>query len=464
MSQDLKNSKVLALAELLKGKEIKSSAVAAALELLCKSALFEYGLIYELDRPKIFTLKENYASAVIKLPKYLAPNNVILENKTYWLEKGVHYINKNQPIDSLQVQLLELCSAHALLFAPLIDDKKRIYGFVGLFNIDSTVVLDDDDEKILVMMLYMLIRYLEGRMYQRRIKEILNTMESILNNTGIDVYVNDLESHDILYVNESMAAPYGGRESFIGRKCWEVLFPGQTAPCSFCPKNKIVDENGVPTKVYSWDYQRPFDKAWFRVFSAAFQWGNGRMAHVVSSADISENKQNEAMIERLANFDQLTKLPNRRMLVKECERRIDQATAEEKGYLLFFDIDGFKAINDNYGHDAGDEFLIQVSEFFSDIDLLRENIYRNGGDEFIAIIGGESVGKDCIRDLAKVIHRRFDKPWQLTKGDVFCNISIGVACYPEDGIAAEALLKKADQAMYKVKKSGGAGLCFGYQL
>ena len=69
-----------------------------------------------------------------------------------------------------------------------------------------------------------------------------------------------------------------------------------------------------------------------------------------------------------------------------------------------------------------------------------------------------------IRNLASFIHRRFAQPWRLKRGEVFCNVSIGVARYPEDGRTAEELLLKADQAMYKVKKAGGKGVLFGYEL
>ena len=72
--------------------------------------------------------------------------------------------------------------------------------------------------------------------------------------------------------------------------------------------------------------------------------------------------------------------------------------------------------------------------------------------------------KDNISSLAGFILERFNKPWAVKNQPVFCGISVGVACYPEDGITAEALLQKADQAMYHVKKSGGGGLCFGHQL
>ncbi len=149
--------------------------------------------------------------------------------------------------------------------------------------------------------------------------------------------------------------------------------------------------------------------------------------------------------------------------MKECERRIDKTQEGGEGYLLFFDIDGFKKINDTFGHEAGDEFLVQLGQFFSGIPLLHDAIYRNGGDEFIAIIDGDKTEAN-IRNLASFIHRRFAQPWRLKRGEVFCNVSIGVARYPEDGRTAEELLLKADQAMYKVKKAGGKGVLFGYEL
>ena len=72
-----------------------------------------------------------------------------------------------------------------------------------------------------------------------------------------------------------------------------ALYSDKTGECEFCPKRHLIDENGHPTKVYSWDYQRPFDKCWFRVFSAAFAWVDGQMAHVITSVDIDHQKKIE---------------------------------------------------------------------------------------------------------------------------------------------------------------------------
>ena len=130
-----------------------------------------------------------------------------------------------------------------------------------------------------------------------------------MNNMGVDIYVNSFDSHDMLYANASMAAPYGGIKHFEGKKCWQALYTDKTGECEFCPKRHLIDENGQPTRVYSWDYQRPFDKCWFRVFSAAFPWIDGQMAHVITSVDIDHQKKIEEELriakEKAENLDRL---------------------------------------------------------------------------------------------------------------------------------------------------------------
>lgn len=464
MKCDLSAQLTLSLATLLQGNQVESELIEKALELLCEAAGFNCGLLYELNTAEEFCLMEHYPAASAQASKTLGIQAVGLAAPPLCDKQSIYYMERTAGTTPTETQILNLFSAESLIWATARDDAEALSGFMVLYNTSPSERLGRADLDEIAVPLSLLVRYIETRIYKKRIRQSQTALESILDNTGIDIYVNDFYNHDILYVNRSMAAPYGGQKEFMGQKCWQVLFPGQTGPCDFCPQKQLIDEQGLPTKVYTWDYQRPFDGSWFRVFSAAFRWADGRLAHVVSSADITDNKRNEALIENLANYDQLTKLPNRRMLLKECERRIGKATETEQGYLLFFDIDGFKSINDNFGHDAGDEFLIQLGEFFSGIPLLKGAIYRNGGDEFVALIGGEGVTKTNILNLSNFIHERFKKPWALKKGNAFCSTSIGVACYPEDGKTAEELLQKADMAMYQAKKSGGGHLCFGYQL
>lgn len=452
------------IAVLLADNQFDTEAVSRSLRLICESFTFTYGAVYDVDNSEYFNLMESAALDETALRQSISVNELTSEQRSYLTQETVSYITRNEHNTHCEKDLLTMFHAASLAIAPVTDESLRIYGLLVLVNTVSEEVLPEADAKALAVLLPIVVRYVAVRMYQHKLSRAQTSLENILDNTGIDIYVNDFYTHEILYVNKSMAEPYGGQDQFLGKKCWEVLFPGQNGPCEFCPEGHLIDDQGEPTKVYTWDYQRPFDGSWFRVFSAAFQWVDGRLAHVVSSADITDNKEKEALIQYMANYDSLTNLPNRRMLVNDCKKRIDLATDTEMGYLLFFDIDGFKKVNDNYGHDAGDELLIMLGRFFSGIPLLKDSIYRNGGDEFVAIIGGESITKENIQNLARFILARFMKPWKLKAGSVLCNTSIGVACFPEDGSTAEELLRKADMSMYQVKKSGGGGVCFGYQL
>lgn len=451
---------ILALTNILKGSKVESESIAKSLAYICENTDFDGGLVYELDHFNQFCLKERYAPKMKAFSESF--DATALMNK--FENDDIVCVLRNEQNTPLEKYLFASYGASLLVVSPVFDENAQISGMVLLFDLEANRCLPTQERQVLQVLLSILISYVGLRMYHQKLKQTHNSLDNILDNTGIDIYVNDFYTHDILYANKSMAAPYGGREKFMGNKCWKVLFPGQEGPCEFCPQKMIVDEHGEPTKVYTWDYQRQFDGEWFRVFSAAFPWVDGRMAHVVSSANITDNKKNEAMIEYLANYDQLANLPNRRMLLKDCENRITNSTQTIKGYVLFMDIDGFKAINDTYGHDAGDEFLIQLAAFYSNIPLMKNAVFRNGGDEFVALINDEAISKENIESLGYFIHERFQKPWILKKGQIYCGTSIGVACYPEDGKTVEMLLQKADETMYYVKKTGGGRLCFNYEM
>lgn len=449
---------IVKLAQMFMRKDSKSNDLKTSLSLVCKEFRFDGALFYEGGQYNHrLCLTESYGThsgqTELALDSLLPGlyTHLVKETMINWNHEA------NQSLE--QEQLLSLLEAKSVVAVSSADENDRIYALVILCNRSKKEPMDEITSENLWTALSMIINYASVKIYRDRIRFSQTALENILDNTGIDIYVNDFYNHDILYVNESMAMPYGGKAEFTGRKCWQVLFPGQTASCEFCPQKQLIDEEGKPTRVYTWDYERVFDGSWFRVFSAAFRWADGRLAHVVSSADITENKHNEKLIRYMANYDSLTNLPNRRMLVENCEQQINQAS-EKESYLLFFDIDGFKDINDTLGHDAGDEFLVKLGEFFMGIPMLKNSIYRNGGDEFVALLEGDGLSDGNIKNLSYFIHTRFKKPWDLKKGTVNCGISIGVARYPKDGRTAEELLQRADQAMYRVKKEGGNGLSF----
>ncbi len=153
----------------------------------------------------------------------------------------------------------------------------------------------------------------------------------------------------------------------------------------------------------------------------------------------------------LARHDNLTNLPNRTYFNAYLENLLGSVNSQTHSVTLFFmDLDRFKAINDTYGHHAGDQVLLECSKRLQ--RCLRNNdfIARMGGDEFIAVIVHNK--NDNVPDvLAKRILQEFNQPFHIEKNRLTCHLSLGAASYPSDATSTEELLKKADKAMYAMK-------------
>ena len=168
------------------------------------------------------------------------------------------------------------------------------------------------------------------------------------------------------------------------------------------------------------------------------------------------NKQ----IAYMANHDNLTDLPNRRLLYGLIEQVIPHSRRNEKEFALFYiDLDNFKPINDNYGHEVGDEVLKIISERLLHSFRASDTVARIGGDEFAAIIR-DVEGKEAVKQVAQKAIEALQEPVKVHEHSCSVTVSIGIAIFPENGTTFEDLLKKADKAMYMVKETGKNGYCF----
>ena len=166
----------------------------------------------------------------------------------------------------------------------------------------------------------------------------------------------------------------------------------------------------------------------------------------------AELRESQKELEQLALFDTLTALPNRRHFTED----FDRMCATEKGdefTLLLVDVDEFKGINDTYGHDAGDAFLVETSNRLQSAVRSTDQVARLGGDEFsILLIGrhdGEWLNKICDRIVGS-----FSAPVMFNDGSIRATVSVGVASFPKDGDTQEILYKSADIALYEAKRLG----------
>jgi len=186
--------------------------------------------------------------------------------------------------------------------------------------------------------------------------------------------------------------------------------------------------------------------------------------YVASFTDITKNKEAEAEIHRLAYYDPLTRLPNRRLL----QDRVGQAlTATARsghcGAVLFIDVDNFKALNDTRGHDIGDLLLVEVAQRMRSIVRQGDTVARQGGDEFVVLL--EDLGQEpregavLAKQLGEKVREAIEQPCILNGYEYHCKISIGIGLFDQQE-TLENLFKHADLALYQAKNAGRNTLRF----
>lgn len=189
------------------------------------------------------------------------------------------------------------------------------------------------------------------------------------------------------------------------------------------------------------------------VHSGPIDW-NGKEVIYSIIHDITDRKKAEAELEYIANYDALTGLPNRRLKID----RLRQAIAHSKRNgasvgICYLDLDGFKPINDRFGHDTGDQILIEISHRLQATLREKDTVSRVGGDEFVLILSDLTGAQQCTLILDRILEE-IAEPIQVGNTDLEVNASIGVTLFPEDDADADILIRHADQAMYWAKEEG----------
>jgi diguanylate cyclase (GGDEF)-like protein len=176
--------------------------------------------------------------------------------------------------------------------------------------------------------------------------------------------------------------------------------------------------------------------------------------YVCVFTDISAQKSAEKELRYLANYDHLTDLPNRSLLLDRIKHAMESSQRQNNSIALFFiDLDRFKQVNDSLGHDCGDLLLVEVSRRLSELLRIDDTVARIGGDEFVVLL--ESFRDATYLGLvAQKIIAAVEKPVLLEDHEVSIGASIGIALYPDDATDSSVLLRHADIAMYHAKQLG----------
>jgi diguanylate cyclase (GGDEF)-like protein len=165
--------------------------------------------------------------------------------------------------------------------------------------------------------------------------------------------------------------------------------------------------------------------------------------------DITDGKARERQMESIAWSDPLTGVLNRRGFEQEATRKLSRSDDDANGALLFIDLNGFKQINDRYGHEVGDQLLRTAAERLKSSLRSCDIIGRPGGDEFVALV--PDVSAKIADKLANRLTEALGTDYVIGPHSLDCAASIGLALYPENANTLTGLLREADQAMYRAK-------------
>lgn len=198
---------------------------------------------------------------------------------------------------------------------------------------------------------------------------------------------------------------------------------------------------------------------WLSIAAVDGRFG-GVKRYVGIVSDITERKKQEEYIRRLAHFDSLTGLPNRVLFHDRLQRSIAEVRRHGgKLALLFLDLDHFKAVNDSFGHGAGDEVLKTVAARMQEAVRQSDTVSRRGGDEFVLLLEVSDQG-DRIATVCNKLIESISRPIHCGEIEVGLGASIGVAIFPDDADAVDTLIAAADSALYEAKAGGRRRFCY----
>ena len=281
----------------------------------------------------------------------------------------------------------------------------------------------------------------------------LKLLASVFENAQEGILITDTHG-TILEVNQSFCAITGYAHDEVVGQNPRILSSRRHARTFYAAMWEALIQNG------SWQGEiwnkRKNGEIYPELLSiTAVADARGVVSHYIAVfSDISDLKKQQQKIERLAHYDMLTGLPNRVLLADRLHMAIAQARREGGELAVaYLDLDGFKPVNDTYGHNVGDQLLTRLAQRLTGVLRETDTIARLGGDEFALVLSGGLTRSDYLDILERVLVR-LAEPCVLPEASISVSASIGVTFFPDDDAEPDALLRHADQAMYRAKQAG----------
>lgn len=387
-------------------------------------------VIHQPDRPKIVTTDD--ASSL-----------------------GVNRIINNERLNMRPSLLLEIRRNLSLVEDSWINISRQYIGFILFLSIVGFGVIKNTHTR------------------RERFSEMLNgqkeanhelTQRMTLTLASANVGLWDLTLPDMaIKLDERAAAIQGTRklEHKLASSQWCAwIHPSDTEKFETEVRQHIAGNSSEFEHEYRIKHK---DGHWVWVHSVGKIVGKDLLGHPTrmlgTLIDISRRKAHEQEIERLAFYDSLTNLPNRRLLRTKLDNIIkDNQGKKIYGAILFIDLDNFKGINDTLGHQRGDELLKKVATRLLKVTRQSDTVSRHGGDEFVILLGNvgatEKMARATVASIGGAILDQLALPYDLGEREVYSTPSIGAAIFNGVTLSTDDVLKQADLAMYSAKAAG----------
>ncbi|WP_334056386.1 bifunctional diguanylate cyclase/phosphodiesterase [Alteromonas sp. S005] len=311
----------------------------------------------------------------------------------------------------------------------------------------STPILDFTGKVISVVSL------VQDVTVNKRLEDKLKLSASVFFHAREGIFITD-EDAKIIDVNKTFEEITGySRSEVLGNK--PSMFKSGKQSSEFYRNlwKSIINEGYWAGEI--WNRRKNHEIYAQLLTVSAVRDDNGTIKNYIAIfSDISETKEQQYRLEQMAHYDVLTNLPNRTLLAERLDSALTQCkTNKNYAAVVMLDLDGFKNINDSFGHSVGDELLITLAHRLKNKLNAGDTVSRFGGDEFVAVLTNLKQAQDFV-PIVKSMLEAASTPVKYGENELKVSASIGVTVYPNDDTDAEQLIRHADQAMYLAKQKG----------
>jgi diguanylate cyclase (GGDEF)-like protein/PAS domain S-box-containing protein len=353
------------------------------------------------------------------------------------LERAQRYRN-----DDLGV----ITSGHAKLFYE--DRFVNRHGKLRWNRISKVPLRDPDGEVFGVLGIY------EDISEQKRLEAQLMLDASVFESAREGILITDPQG-DIINVNTAFTTITGYSRAEVLGKNPRLLSSGRQTGEFFRRMYADLERQGY-WHGEIWNRRKSGEDFAEMLTITAVRDSLGQVQHHVAMFfDLSDIKAQQQQLENMAHFDALTQLPNRVLLADRLQQAMSQVQRRDRLLaVVYLDLDGFKLVNDSFGHEAGDFLLVAVADNMKQVLREGDTLARLGGDEFVAVLTDLSDAEDCSQTMLRLL-AAVAKPVPFADTQLEVSASLGVTFYPQaQAVDADQLLRQADQAMYQAKLTG----------